>query len=188
VIPNPVGVEALTDVVMALEGPRRLHSIAVTGGEPLLQHAFLRRWLPVAQQRGYRAYLETAGIHRERLSAIIDHTDFCSMDVKLPSTSGLRSYLDRHRDFLCACRDAAIPTQAKAVVGARTPRDEIAECAGMVGATWPDAVLVLQPATPTARQSDVPSPAHLLDLQSVALHYVERVLVIPQTHRLVGLQ
>jgi len=187
VVPNPMGSGVLTGLVSGMARPDRLHSVAVTGGEPLLQHAFLSEWLPSIRRQGYRVYLETAGHLPARLKTIVGEIDYCSMDIKLPSATGLRSFLSEHRAFLDVCRTGGVPTMAKAVVNARTTDHEVAECAGMVADVWPEVPLVLQPATPTERQSGPPTPERLLGLQRVGLDRLRRVLVIPQTHRLAGL-
>jgi organic radical activating enzyme len=184
---NPVRAEALTAIVRSMAAPREVHSVAITGGEPLLQHRFLAAWLPSIKSVGYRVYLETAGNLAERLKCVLPHVDFCSMDVKLPSATGMRSFVPEHKAFLAACRVRGVPTMAKAVVSGVTTTEEIEVCARMIAETMPEATLVIQPVTPTERQPATPSPSLLLVLQSVALRYLDSVRVIPQTHRLVGI-
>lgn len=183
---NPVHGERLTAMVMSLADPRSIHSLSVTGGEPLLQHAFLQRWLPEIRGRGYRIYLETAGTLPERLETVIGCVDFCAMDIKLPSATGLRSYMDEHRRFLNVCRQAGVPTEAKAVVSALTSTAEIETTARMIAQTWDEAALILQPVTPAERMLNPPTFEQLMALQGAALRYLRSVRVIPQTHKLAG--
>jgi len=184
--PNPFTVESLSEAVRRFGPPHLHHSLAVTGGEPLLHHRFLGEWLPAVRSEGWRVYLETSGELHERLEAVAGHVDFCAMDIKLPSSSGERPLWEEHRRFLAVCRDRAIPTFAKAVAGSATTEEEIREAARIVREVWPSALLVLQPVTPFGTVRESPSPAQMLRLQLAALHEGVRARIIPQTHRLLG--
>ncbi len=137
---------------------------------------------------GYRVYLETAGTLPDRLEALGGAWDFCSMDIKLPSATGMRSFVAEHRAFLRVCRSVGAPTMAKAVVTSGTTPEEVAEAAAMVASAMPEATLVLQPMTPTDRADCVPSAELLLALQAVGRRYLDQVRVIPQTHRLADIK
>lgn len=186
-VDNPVAQTDLTHIVANLAPASAIHSVAVTGGEPLLQDAFLATWLPDLRGMGYRVYLETAGTLPERLARVIHAVDFCSMDIKLPSATGLRAYWQEHRAFLICCREAGVPTMAKAVVSSTTTSEEVRETARMIAETWDAVTLVLQPVTPMHRVASRPDPKAVLALQAEGLRWLRSVRVIPQTHRLVGM-
>lgn len=185
-IENPVPHGMLTTIIARLARGARLHSVAVTGGEPLLQSRFLAAWLPALRRRGCRVYLETAGYLPDRLASVAHLVDHCAMDVKLPSSAGTPPLWERHRRFLEICRDHGIRTCVKAVVCGSTFRHEVAACAELIRDAWPDVSLVLQPCTPAHRVLDAPGPSLLLDLQAVALKHLRDVRVIPQAHKLMG--
>jgi len=183
VLSNPVDAEDLTEMVTSLTGGYPIHSVAVTGGEPLLQHGFLKGWLPPIRGRGHAIYLETAGHLPERLATVCQFLDYCALDVKLPSATGQPAMHDRHEQSLRICAQACIPTCVKLVVSAETDADEVEVCADMVAGIMPAAVLVIQPVTPVRRGTHPPSSDHLLRLQAVALLRHRDVRIIPQVHR-----
>jgi len=176
---NPLTPEELAQALAGF--PLHLyHSVSLTGGEPLLYPAFLRRLLP--RLKGTRAgiYLETNGTLPAALEAVLDLVDVVAMDVKLPSVTGLRACWDLHRRFLeLAARRTVF---VKAVVGPATTVSEVLGAAALVRDVAPDVPLVLQPVGPGGTH-----PAHLLELQAAALGLLGDVRIIPQTHRLMGL-
>ena len=59
---NPVSPEDLLAILLELDQPRGLHhSVALTGGEPLMHTPFLESFLPLLRKNGLRSYLETSG-------------------------------------------------------------------------------------------------------------------------------
>jgi 7-carboxy-7-deazaguanine synthase len=185
-VPNPFTLADLLGRLSRFGSPKSYHSIAITGGEPLLQHRFLARLFPALTEAGYRIYLETSGELSERLQAVIGWVDFCAMDIKLPSSSGERTMWTEHREFLAVCRRAGVQTFAKVVVGAESTRDEIEECARVVADTWPDIPLILQPVTPFGPVTDSPKFAQMLDFQQIARRIAKDVRIIPQMHKIMG--
>lgn len=184
--PNPVSREELLDDVLRFGPPAGFHSVAVTGGEPLLQHRFLKRFLPDLRAAGHSIYLETSGELWKALEQVAQWVDYCAMDIKLPSSSGERALWAEHRNFLTVCRGAGIQTFAKAVVGANTPDDEIEEAAGVIADVWPDTLLVLQPVTPFGSVTQAPGAAQMLRQQMVARRILPNVRVIAQMHKVLG--
>ncbi|MBU1061720.1 MAG: 7-carboxy-7-deazaguanine synthase QueE, partial [Candidatus Omnitrophica bacterium] len=75
-------------------------TVSFTGGEPLLHADFLKEILPVLKEKKIKIYLETNGTLKDRLLDILDCVDIISMDLKLPSSTGLRPYWGEHADFL----------------------------------------------------------------------------------------
>ncbi len=185
-LPNPFSLDALQTLVHGLAEPTDIHSIAITGGEPLLHHKFLAEWIPMLRNEGYRTYLETSGELDERMAKVAEWVDFCAMDIKLPSSSGERPMWAEHRRFLAVCREHEIPTFAKAVVGANSTFEEIEETARLAAEVWPEVVLVLQPVTPFGAVTEAPTVAQMLGFQAVALRLHRNVRIIPQTHKMLG--
>jgi 7-carboxy-7-deazaguanine synthase len=183
---NPFTVATLLDSLKTFGDPGLYHSVAVTGGEPLLHHRFLSQWLPELQHAGHKVYLETSGELHDRLRLVGEWVDYCAMDIKLPSSSGERLMWQDHRAFLRVLREYEIPTFAKAVVGRNSTKEEIRETARVVADEWPSVPLVLQPVTPFGKVLKGPNIAQMLQLQLVAREIVEDVRIIPQTHKMLG--
>jgi 7-carboxy-7-deazaguanine synthase len=185
-LPNPFTVSELMGQIERFGPPSTYHSIAVTGGEPLLHHRFLTSWFPVLIEQGYAVYLETSGEFHDRLKLVAPWVDYCAMDIKLPSSSGERPLWTEHRKFLAVCREYAMKTFAKVVVGHNSTDAEIEESARVVAEVWPDVPLVLQPVTPFGRVTAAPTIAQMLHWQLVAQGITRNVRVIPQTHKMLG--
>lgn len=151
--------------------------LSLTGGEPLLQQDFLSAWLP-QMRPAFSVYLETNGIQFEALQHIVDLIDVVSMDIKLPSATGLRSYWEEHRKFLAASRGKEC--FVKAVMTNDTSRDDIVTAAKIILSIDASVPFILQPATGCA----APAPAMLLAFQEIALTILGDVRVIPQVHKM----
>ena len=74
-----------------------IHSISLTGGEPLVHFEFLKEFLPKANKK---IYLETNGTMSNALEQIIENVDIVSMDIKLNSSSKIGDIFLRHEEFI----------------------------------------------------------------------------------------
>lgn len=154
--------------------------LSLTGGEPLLQQAFLSAWLPEAKKR-FKVYLETNGVHYEAMAALKGLVDVVSMDFKLPSASGLAPLWIEHERFLSAAAGADL--FVKAVVTRDTAKDDILISAGLIAGQKRKVPFILQPADGSLR----PAAELLIEFQNAALSLIEDVRVIPQAHKLLNL-
>jgi organic radical activating enzyme len=184
-IKNPVSLEQVRAVLeeWLTASPNSHHSISITGGEPLLHAAVLKDWLPTLR-RLLPIYLETNGIMHAELSECIDDLDYISMDVKLPSTSGMQDLWEEHRIFMQKASQRKL--FVKAVVGPATPAHEVIKTCEIIHSVDWAIPLVLQPLT-TARGEVSVSGRTLLEFQELASGYLKEVRVIPQTHRFLNL-
>jgi 7-carboxy-7-deazaguanine synthase len=178
-LPNPVSLAAVVEILT--EWRNRYaglhHSVSITGGEPLQCRDLLVEWLPVLR-RLRPLYLETNGTLPDHLAAVIDHLDYISMDIKLPSASGCAPLWETHRTFL----EVAVQREVfvKVIVAPETDEDEIDQVCRVVRSVNPVIPLILQPVT---RNGLSAVPAHLLlKFQEQASRLLGDVRVIPQTH------
>ena len=178
---NPLTSRALTTFCsrLIIPGPSR-PVISLTGGEPLLHASFFEDWLPTVRS-AFTVYLETSGIHHDAMERVRDLVDVVSVDFKLPSATGLRSFWDEHRRFLSALRGKKY--FVKVVVTRDTNEDELLESARIIAGFEPSTPLVIQPAGgPLA-----PDSTNLIAFQDAALGIIEDVRVIPQVHTMLNL-
>lgn len=176
-IPNPVDSSRIAVACRELGSK----TVALTGGEPLLQADFLSDLLRQLKHAQFRTYLETNGTLPHELRIVVDNCDVVAMDIKLPSASGAETDWDVHGRFLgMASRSKVF---VKCVVARETTEDEVRRAAEVVASVDVSIPLVLQP---VSGSSPVPG-AELMALQSVALKKLEDVRVIPQCHRVLGL-
>ena len=159
------------------------HSLALTGGEPLLHAGFLREFLPLATGSRHGVYLETNGTLPEALASVLDLVDFVAADVKLPRTSGSGPLWEEHRRFLALAGEKEL--FVKAVISGETGEDELDRLVELVADVCPQAVLVLQPVTPVRGVPQL-TPAAALAFQRRALARLGDVRLIPQTHHVMG--
>jgi 7-carboxy-7-deazaguanine synthase len=161
-----------------------IHSIALTGGEPLLYATFIK------DLKGAKLplYLETNMTLPDGAKDVKDVVKIVSGDFKLKSHCDFKDQYEKYfnataRSFSilrktsfrdCFCKIIVTPDLSKEDM--MHALDQISDCIS---------TLVLQPVTPVGSVAPVP-PQFVLDLQKAAMDVVEEVRVIPQTHRMWG--
>jgi 7-carboxy-7-deazaguanine synthase len=185
-IPNPVNGSYLTGIIKGMASGEAYHSVAITGGEPLLQSEFLLDWLPDIAEMGLDIYLETSGDLHERFAPLAHFVDYCAMDVKLPSATHQPPKWADHSRFLQLALNSSVRIHVKAVVSEDTTTEEIERVSDIINACSQDIPLVLQPVTPCGEIRRSISLSRLRTLQRVALSTLRDVRIIPQTHKYLG--
>lgn len=105
-----------------IEQYKNIHSISLTGGEPLLSTDFLQEFLPLTNKQ---IYLETNGTLFNELEKIINYIDIISMDIKLPSTTGMPDLFKEHDNFIKIAKKHSKEIFAKVVFDTNITDDEI---------------------------------------------------------------
>ncbi len=158
-----------------------IHSISLTGGEPLLFTDFLLEFLPFLNQK---IYLETNGTLYNNLNKIINFVDIISTDIKLPSASGMSSLFDEHSKFIEIAKQNNKEIFAKTVFDKNISEEEIILVSAI--AKKYDIVLILQPKT-VGNTVNMP-PDFIADIFYNFLTRYKNVRLIPQTHKFLNLQ
>jgi organic radical activating enzyme len=181
---SPTDVEAVIRRIETLITPD-LHSIAFTGGEPLESCDLLMELASRCKALGISCYLETAGVDADAFRKVLDRFDYAAIDVKLQNHMAVatsekwnRLY---HEEIECIriAATAGLYTIVKIAIPDDTTPEMIADVCHDISRYGLE--LVLQPLT--GRKA--PSVELLLELSAVAGAYLkERVMVIPQVHRL----
>ncbi len=185
--PNPVSAAQLIASFQQLDQPRGTHhSVAVTGGEPLLHADFLRELLPLIERLGIRTYLETSGDLYLELDKLLPWLDIAAMDIKLPSVTGNEASWSNHRHFLQRCVENDVEVFCKAIVSSDTAPADLDQAIAVVADVAPETLFVLQPMTPFGEARNPPRIEQLLAWQSRALQKLPRVRIIPQSHKMMG--
>ena len=158
------------------------HSISLTGGEPLLHCEFLQRLLEPLKKDAKIVYLETNSTLPEALEKVISWVDIVAMDFKLPSSTGIRSFWQEHREFLkIASRKKVF---VKTIVGNNTSRSDILKSCEIIRDIKPDITLVLQPENPL---EDI-LEEKLISFSDLCQGKNIRVKVIAQLHKKLGIK
>jgi organic radical activating enzyme len=167
------------------QGPH--HSVSLTGGEPLLHAAFLKKFLPLLKKDMFRVYLETNGTLPGELAQVIDLVDMVAMDLKLPSSTDCGDFWDKHERFLKAAR--AKKVFVKAVVTADTKKSDIARAIALVKKIDASTPFVIQPATPVNRSDEVVPQNRLHEFFDMTVKSgVADARIMPQVHKILGIK
>jgi 7-carboxy-7-deazaguanine synthase len=182
-VPNPISVEDVLVMVKKLRIPG-LHSVSVTGGEPLVQADFLRALLPVLRADGHKIYLETNATFPDELPGVIEHVTYVAADIKLPSCTGEPERFDVNLEFLKACDVDGL--FVKLVVTDEVDPAEVLQAVKLVQQSGRAATVVLQPVTGRRGEVSV-GGSTLLDIQRQALEVYADVRIIPRVHQILRL-
>jgi 7-carboxy-7-deazaguanine synthase len=167
----------------------KIHSVSLTGGEPLLYANFLQALIPQIKKLGLKIYLETNGTLPKELKKIVNLIDYVSMDIKLPS-SGNPACWKEHQEFLAVLNKSRMrPSNyfVKIILTAKTRVAEIKKAVEIIAKVSRHIPLILQPVTPI-RQVRVMLPKNIFAFQDLALESLSSVKVIPQMHKLLGIR
>lgn len=154
------------------------HSVALTGGEPLVQVDFLKEFLPIVRAHKAKVFLETNGTLPQELKKIIDDIDIVSMDVKLPSSTGLAPLWDEHVKFLRVAwgKDLYI----KIVISMATRMEDVVKAVEMISKGDPSMPLFLQP---NHFEIDKGVMVKCMEFQDYCLNFLSDVRIVPQLHK-----
>lgn len=182
ILSNPVNIEQVVNLLDQIE--KVYPTICLTGGEPLIQVDALKCLLIGLKEKipNTRFYLETNGILYQELASIINLIDIISMDIKLPSATGLDAFWDEHSQFLKIASD--LETFVKIVISNKTPLIEMEKAISIIDEIDCKIPLIIQPLNGQA----APSIQQLLEHQTLALNRLKTVRIIPQVHKLMGWQ
>ncbi len=188
-VANPMDMPRLFGAIIALDEPRGLHAgVSITGGEPLLHPEAVLSLARSVRGLGLRVHLETGGHRPKELAAVIDELDEVSPDLKLESATGATTPWAKHEESYALLEASGKALCVKAIVGATTPLEEVAEAAALAARHLPSAPFVLQPVTPYGEGPDAPTIAQLYELHLAARGAHRDVRIIPQVHRFLGVR
>jgi len=159
---------------------KNVHSISLTGGEPLLSVDFLNEFLPMTENK---IYLETNATLKENLEKIIDKIDIISADIKLPSASGIENSFAIHDEFFKVAKKYNKEIFAKVVFDENILDNEIANCLKL--AEKYDLELILQPKTLDNKVSI--SGEKIMEIFNKFTSTHAKIRLIPQTHVFLGI-
>lgn len=158
-----------------------VHSISLTGGEPLIDVEFLKEFLPLVRPSA-KIYLETNATLAKEFEEISGMVDIVSADIKLESSTGISGLRAKHEAFFDACR--GIDTFAKIVFDGAIRDEEIAQTAELAKKYGLE--VVLSPMMIGNRMSV--NSSFIGKVYDKYLMRYNRVRVIPQVHKFLGVE
>ncbi len=162
---------------------RGIHSVSLTGGEPLVQKDFILEFIPLLKESRTKVYLETNGILYKELESLIKGIDIIAMDIKLPSSTKCQPFWVEHETFLKVSRKKDV--FVKTVVTADTAKKDIERCVEIIESVDPGVVLFLQPNHFEIREGAL---ERCLRFQEYCSRYLKDVRVLPQVHKFIKMK
>lgn len=164
---------------------KSVHSISLTGGEPLIWADFLNEFLPLIKEtfKG-KIYLETNSTLKNNLEKIINYVDIISADIKLSSASGIENSFAVHDEFFRVAKKYEKEIFAKIVFDENILDDEIFHCIKLAEKYGLD--LILQPKT-IDEKINIPKEKIVEVFDKFLANYV-KTRIIPQTHKFLGVE
>ena len=185
-----------------------IHSVSLTGGEPLLSVEFLKEFLPIVKNchseaestnilcqtqndvlaeeshknNSIKVYLETNATLTENLLEIKPYIDIISADIKLESATGIKDSSILHDKFFEACK--GVETFAKVVFNDKITQEEIDICSKL--AIKHNIPLILQPEM--KGNNFTSNPAKYQEIFDKFLSNYQNVRLIPQVHKFLNVQ
>ena len=171
--------QELVDYVNKLE-ISDIHSVSLTGGEPLISYKFLKEFLPLIPNK--KVLLETNATLVDELSEIIDFVDIVAADIKLESATGSKNRFDLHKDFFDVAKSKNL--FAKVVFNDKISDFEISETCKL--AKMYGIELVLQPQMINNNMAVSSDFAELIFAKFLSQY--KNVRLIPQVHKFINVQ
>ena len=174
---NPVSAARVVRAVRRL-GP--VHSVSITGGEPLEQPEFASALLKALKNAGYKTYLETNAAHPAALKKLLKYTDVVSADVKLQSATGRKAVWKEHFASLKASGSKAF---VKIVVTGETSAAELEKALKMLLKIRADLTVVIQPDSALGIKGALSKFSGV-----IAKGILKDLRILPQFHKIAGLR
>jgi len=163
-----------------------VHSVSLTGGEPLLQADFLTGFLPLLKQKNFSVYLETNGTLPKELKKVGKYLDFIAMDLKIPSATEQAAQWCAHRYFLQECQHLSSQVFVKVVVTNMTNAGELNYAAKLVRKINPKTSLIIQPVLGRNGRPKI-SGQKLMHLFQTAFKILPTTRLVPPVHQFLRL-
>ncbi|HMA76654.1 MAG TPA: 7-carboxy-7-deazaguanine synthase QueE [Candidatus Krumholzibacteriaceae bacterium] len=188
---NPILPEtAFSLVSRLLADSANVHSLSITGGEPLEQPAFLTEFLEIFRTGSLPVYLETNGLELSSIRTVKRFIDIIALDIKLPSLCGGGDFFPIYSEVLREI--SAKKFFCKVVVSSSVDLNEFKESVLLVSRFDRSIPFIIQPATlltdngGSDMRLDV-DPDLMIKFYDDASKYLDNVKLIPQCHRLLGI-
>ncbi len=154
-----------------------LHSISITGGEPLLYASYFKELLPKLPAP---AYLETNGTLPTKLPEVKDLFTYFSVDYKPGYEGPFEQFINQLQDHP-GCF-------VKYILMNNFPDSDLHTVGKILSKRNPNIPFVIQPVTPFAEITEKASEDDIHRGYSLISAYLNNVRIIPQTHKLIDLK
>ncbi len=179
-IENPLSGDIVSDIIKKYDG---LHSVSLTGGEPLLYTNFIMGFHP-----GIPLYLESNMSLPERAKEVADMLRYVAGDFKLKAGYELKNYDEYFEDMVECFRVLRATDErdcfCKIVVIDGFDRENLLE--GVSKIKDYISMIILQPVTPQEGVKAKPAPPEkMMEIQKT-LSETKETRIMPQSHKMWG--
>ena len=181
-ITNTISPLELANIVQPFLNQQNFHSLAITGGEPLLHSEFLAEFFKKLSIKT-KIYLETAGIHHQQIKIIYKYLHFISIDIKLPSEVK-KNYFKQHKEFIKNYKKKIM--QIKIVIDKQSKKEEFLQAVKLIKNNISNCPLIIQPNLKNKKYFKF-NLKQCFNFQQIALSYLNDARIIPQVHKLLYL-
>jgi organic radical activating enzyme len=184
----------LINKIKQLDKDMLIDSAVITGGEPLIHIGDVKIICNILKELDYKIYLETNGTKADNLKQVLKHLDYLAMDIKLPTDSGLKRPLwTEHRKFLKAAYNYFKNKDAntlfvKSVVTNDLKINELKKAVDIIENINKDIPYVIQPVTWPGEKMPKIDEDIIHQASNLAKSKLSNVRVIPQIHKIMGVQ
>lgn len=168
------------ELAQIINNEKNCHSVAITGGEPLLHSVFLKE---LFNKLNKPIYLETNATLYKELETIIDKVSIVSADIKLKSASGMDTF-KLHEKFFEICKKNKKTTFAKVVFDNNIIDKEIKAVVEL--AQKFDIEIILQPVM--HENSFTQNATDIEETFNKFTTLYKKTRLIPQTHKFLGIK
>ncbi|MHA1303059.1 MAG: 7-carboxy-7-deazaguanine synthase QueE [Candidatus Heimdallarchaeaceae archaeon] len=188
---NPLSAIQILEIIKSLK-TSDLHSISLTGGDPLYQPKLLRELISLLKQEGFHTYLETAFTDDlDFLEAIANEIDYACVDIKDRSAQASLKWEELVETEVRMCKilkDAGVQVFAKVVISQHSKSEDfhfISEQCGKFGIP-----LAIQPVTPRNNIDLLPPTwKQIKEFTEIAGTYLppKKIGISVQVHKLINI-
>ena len=185
-IPNPAKVEVILNWINNISSPD-LHSISITGGEPLYQINFLLDLVKILSD--FQLYLETNGTLPENAKNVVEYFDYCCCDIKdetAVNSKDWKKIVEREFQTIQYFVNAEKKIFAKVVVTRSTKTENIEWYASRLSEL--DVPLAIQVVRSSKDAQLKPTFQQICQFTEAAAKYLspDRIGISVQTHKFLG--
>jgi 7-carboxy-7-deazaguanine synthase len=163
--------------------------VSLTGGEPLLYPEFVAEVGAALRARDLRVFLETAALDAEAFARCAPAIDHASLDYKLPgtlTTGDEQAAGEQSAACVAIAAEQSIPVDVKMVLTPAVTEDDISTALTRLRSLRDRFRLVLQPVTPCLDVGYPCSTEKVARAATLAADAGYTPLVLPQIHKLLG--
>ena len=184
---NPLTSENVLNIVKELS-TKNLHSVSLTGGEPLYQEMFVKDIITSLKETGFKTYLETA--YTDNLSFlenIAEKIDYACVDIKDRTANAALEWIklvDKEVEMSRILKKAGAKVFAKTVITKASKKEDFDIIAKKCGSI--ELPIVIQFVTPTSNSKvEQPTWDQINDFSQIAGKYLspDKIGISIQMHK-----